>query len=873
MTLDRRTLVIIAAVVIAVALAVTLAINIFMGGTEESQAPQSPATPLPSLPAPTAESEAVDPEPAATSEPSAFMMRDAVSGSGAQSVQEGQTPGGGSDAPVVQSGGAQTQPDGGDWSPVFGGPQTAFSAEQSFPGPDGTPAPTPDSFFAEEIVVEEKEVPGDSTDTEEPYDPVVLGVQIQPTVMPQPTGTASVDPPQFESLAHADDLVVLSQGRFGAERSYRANMVLEYRLSYEAGDLYIPIHASVQERRPDRYRAEWALDPFDESPVETVIFHLTKVGDRVYVDGDVDLGGELVYQNIPLEIDLCVLLMCELGKSAFIGANLRPVLDDGSVVEVFARQVRFGAPLEFLNGQEADVVYVIDGRSGLIRSLDLSATVPLDTSLDSGTMDVGLRVNVSYDDVDIVDPEASWTPIPTPVVETQVPVIPTPVVVPTPASVSVLDTSTSSDDGGDGVGVVPTPVAPSVEVIEGEEGSDGVKVRVISHGYEIQFPNDWFTYDSSVFGDLLGGRISDGLRDAFATEHRPHLVALDGFDAMPYVVLSQHAPPPEGQGLDTFSHLEFSRQTERKLLVNRGWAVSLMENLQGYEGRLYRYETTRDTVEWMVFFMREHDVIQVLMEANVNDGEGIDYDRQFRQMVREMRFGASIGDDGSRPLVSIAPGDVSLTGGDPHVVGVSYLGEIISVRFSEPVWPSSWSGVFLRVLRKGAAHCEPQCDGSDTVLDFHLPGLANEDVVDGFIFDSPEGSIRDVDGNAVQHRFTPFTMASYPVVVATDASMSGSEVGPGDIFTVEFSEPVWVAQGDLHLFGSEGRSVMCLDCPVGADGAVRTLSFGWEGGLGVPDDLPRVGDFMFRIDGSGVVLSVDGVIADVVFDPFEIRGR
>ena len=890
MNLDRRMLAIAAVAVIALVVIGTGGMFLWNMFTAEPESPQAPATPEPAPPAPTVAAPAT-PEPVEESAPSSFINRDVASGAGQQVLQDGAQPQQGAQTPGLPVR-PQAPPGASDWSPVFGvGPQTAFSGQESFAGPEGTPVPgaSPEAQPTPPVVEQQPQDEGTTGDDrvdkpapapETPGAPLpgLFAVQPQPTAEAEAlaalvTGETVVQAPL---TAHADDLIVLSQGLFGRQESYRMGAVLEYRLRFEGGDVYIPVHVSVQENRPNRYRSDWVVDPFDESGVDTVVFDLTKIDERVFVGGDVGIGDDLMYQDIPLEFDLCVLLVCSVGKAGFSGAAVRSASEDGSTLEIFARQSAFGPPLQFLNGYEADVIYIIDSVSGMMRTLDLRTTVPLDTSLDSGDMEVSLRVEIFYEDVRIIDPEAPPEPIPTPVVETQVIVAPTPVVVEpsTPAeTVVAIPTPGPVDGEGTAEAPVPTPVPPSVEVVDGGDDSSDKIVKVLSHGYEVMFPREWFIYDASVFGNLLGGRISDGLRGSFAGEPRPHLVALDGFDAMPYVVLSQHGPPRDGVGLDTFSHLEFQRQTERKILPNRGWAVSLMENVQGYEGRLYRYETTRDTVEWMVFFLREHDVIQVLMEADVSDGEDIDYDRQFRQIVREMRFGSSIGDDGSRPLSEMVADDYSLASGNPHVVGVSYLGEIISVRFSEPVWVSSAEGVFVRVLRKGAAHCELPCDGADTTLEFHMPGLVDEDVVDGFIFGEADGSIRDLDGNGVPHRFVPFTKATYPVVVATHASVSGAEFVPGDVFTVEFSEPVWVAQGDIHLVGTDGGAVVCTGCPAAPETAAKILSFGWQGGLGVPDDLPRAGDFIFRIDGSGVVLSVDGVIADSGFDPIEVRDR
>ena len=778
-------------------------------------APQAQATPAPALAAATAAPLPLK-EPTATPERAGFTMRDAAP---VAPSQQGQVSGAQQPQPV------QPQP----WSPgVRQTPEAAFSGQQSFAGPGEASTPT--------------------------------------MTLPAPTTAAPAEtpaPPMIDGRTPTTaDVISISHLAFLEQPSYEMNGVIEYTLRAADSEFYVPVHFDVVEVRPDSYRAEWVIDPFDESFVNTMRFNMTRVGSDVFVEGDQGLGEDLRYENILLEFYLCEVLLCERGKLGFADARFHENLGAGSEIELSAVNVGFGGPLEALGDIGGDVTYILDISTGRPSAIRASGLVPLGDEVADGDLEIVLNVSFTYrgEPAYIEPPAAAVVASPEPV--------PTEVPVETPA----VEETAGEDMTEPEPDVELTPVPPLVEVTDGEEG---VNVNVLSYGYRVSFPENWFVYDASVFGNVLGSRIMDGLREQFAGEPQPHMVALDGFDTTPYIVYSQRKPLDEGAGLDSFSHAEFSRQTERKLLANRGWAVSVVENVQGYEGRLYRYETIRDTIEWLAFFPREHDVLQVLMEADANDGEDIDYDAMFRRIIVEMRFGDSIGDDGSRPMVPFEEQPMGVTdAGDPHVTAVDFVGETIEVRFSEPVWVSSATGVYVHVLRKNAAACVHPCDGSDGMIEFMLDGLVPEDVVVGFLFEENDGAITDVDGRRVLHEFTPYTRASYPVVVGTSSSIGGTgALAFGDSLMVTFSEPVWVSQGDVWLVGSEERWGPCMDCPVDAKSASRSLRFGWTGAGSPPPDVLRYGDFVFRLEGDGVVLSAHNFLASTEFDAFEIAGR
>ncbi len=883
MRLNRKTLLILGGGfvgVLALAMVGTFVMSM-LTGEDTPEVSLQPNTPLPAAtaqPVPTL-------EPTQVSVESAFEMR----GAGGDAPVQGQ-PG---VQPAAQPGAQQPSGTpvgtGQDWTPLFGTPQAGFSGQQAFPGPNLAPTQVP-TVGVETLPI--LSIPfAESVET-----PVAIVVEPTPVVSsvapPTPFPADSIeavvsvgiplDAPSVHLPHDAGDAIALSHALFGSQERYEARGIIEYVISVSGNEVYIPLHLSVKEIRPDFYEALWVFDPFDESYVGELNFKITSVGERRYIESDADVGGDLVYENIQLELDICETLMCSAGKASFSDARF---VESGELdVRIEAKQRLLGEPVGFLNGSDVDVIYTVDARTALLKVVNLSGRVPLETG-EGDWMSVRLGFQLLYDgDFEIVDPEpvavapavvvaTVIAPVesPVPADSVVVPAPPTPGTdVPTPPQVLIPPVSTAEP----AIVETSTPV-PLTEIVDDPESdSDTLLVRVLSHGYEARFPTDWFIFDASVFGELLGSRIEDGLRESFGSEPQPHLVGLEGFDAMPYIVLSRHETPPDGVRLDTFSHTEFSRQTEHKLLVNRGWAVSVIENSQGYDGRLYKYQTTRDTFEWLVFFLREHDVIQVLMEADVDDGEGIDYDRLFRQFVGDMRFGSSIGDDGSRLATAASDVDAGRPGESPRVVGVEYSGGSLYVRFSEPVWVSAADGVFLRVLLKGFVGCVQPCDGSDGILEFSMPELALDDVVSGFVFSDDDGSIRDLDGNAVDHDFTPFTRASYPVVIGVSATVAdGTAMSPGDLFSVSFSEPVWVSGGGLHLSTSGGLTVECYECPATPNAASRALAFGWVNRAEMPRSTPLVGDVVFRIDGDGIVVSAGNLIASIEFDATEIMGR
>lgn len=873
MQLNMRTIAIVGGAFIGVLALMLGALMVMQMLGDEPESPAAPATPKPAAtaaPAPTV-------EPSPTAETSGFDMRGSVPSSQAQVQQQPSAP----DAPTTPL--PASQPMSQDWAPAFQTPQAAFSSQESFAGPGVSETP---------VAVAQTPTPGMPSDDETPV-PVpgmISGIVApEPTMVPTPETTEQrpvilnqgpTETSSREFPPHAADVVGLSQVLFATHDIYEMRGVVDYWLTSEEGEVYIPIHIHVREIRPEnRYVSAWQFDPFDESNIDSFEFELIRIGDRLFIDSDRDVAAFFGSSDMSLEFRLCAVLLCSSGRSVFTDASY--LESSENEVRVHVHQNGFGEPFEFLSQRAVDVTYTIDAASGQLEAVSFYADVPFDVEGSATTLSVDARFDIIYDSViQIVDPEdpsdnvGAQTPsvaVPTEVaVETPVTAAsPLPSPVPTEVVALPSPVATVAPD----VPAAVATVVPMVEVISEPESETSV-IRVLSHGYETILPSDWFVYDASVFGDLLASRIEDGLRELFAMEPRPHLVGLDAFDASPYIAFSQHAALREGIGIDTFSHLEFSRQTEHKLLVNRGWGVSILENQQGYRGRMYRYETTGDTVEWMVFFQREHDVVQVMMEASPADGEEMDYDRVFRDLIRNIRFGNSIGDDGSRP-VEIERTGVDLQALDlPRVVNLSYSGNTILVSFSEPVWVSSSDGVFVHVMLLGSAACEHPCDGSDGSLEFTIPGLMPEHVARGFWFSEEEGSIRDIDGNAVQHEFTPYTEADHPVIVGVRAEVSeGLGMSAGDLFEVSFSEPVWVADGDLHMVVSGNRVVPCADCPISADGAVSTLFFGWSDDAGSLVDAPRVGDVVFRLDGNGRVLGVGNIAASVDMEPVEIVGR
>lgn len=871
MRMNKRTMAIVGGGFIGVLVLITVAFMVMQMLAGDPEPPPVQATPAPAAtaaPAPTV-------EPTPTAETSSFEMRESAPSAQTQGQQQAAAP---QPPPApVSAPGAPAVPQ--DWTPGFQTPVAAFSSQESFSGPgmSGTPvamAETPVAMMPAETPVS---FPGMISGIVSPVSTVVPAPEMaddKPVVIEreQPETEGRDFPP------HATDLVGLSQILFSTHDIYEMRGVVDYRLMSEKGEVHIPIHIHVKEIRPDRHVSTWQFDPFDESFVDSFEFELIRIGDRLFVDSDQDVATFFGASDVSLEFRLCAVLLCSSGQSVFSEASYMESSE--SEVRVHVHQNVFGDPFEFLSGRSIDVVYTIDAASGDLQAVRFSADVPFSVDGSATGLSVDANFDVIYDSVvQIVDPEdpsdniGAGSPS----------FVPTAVVVETPAAVvSELPSPVPTE-----VAALPSPVAtvtadvpaavatavPLVEVISDPE-SDTSLVRVVSQGYQAVLPNEWFVYDSSVFGDLLASRIEDGLRELFAVEPRPHLVGLDAFDASPYVAFSQHAALDEDIGIDTFSHLEFSRQTEHKLLVNRGWGVSILENQQGYRGRMYRYETTRDTLEWMVFFQREHDVIQFLMEADPVDGEGLDYDRVFRDLVANIRFGDSIGDDGSRPVMIERTG-VDLQALDlPRVVNLSYSGNTILVSFSEPVWVSSADGVFVRVMLLGNAPCEHPCDGSDGSLEFTIPGLMAEYVTRGFWFSEQDGSIRDIDGNAVQHDFTPYTEADHPVVVGVQAELvEGPGMSASDVFEVRFSEPVWVADGDMYMVVSGNRIVPCVDCPVSSGLASSSLLFGWPEAADVLSDAPRAGDVIFRLEGSGRVLGVGNVAASVELEPVEIVSR
>ena len=869
----------IAAVIIilpSLGMGIYLGYQSFVNG--DGTGPQAARIPDTPMPAPTAVPLNTR-TPTPTPETEGFVIRDATSDSGRRFSVRPLTP--------IPPGGPSTLTPGanGDWTPPppLPGFQLVRGTPFSLPEPSPASAPTTREtpYAPPALSPEPTPTPENSPDVLAPSPEPIPDVPSSATTTPLSPSTITpltpvlVDSPHAEPLEYYTDAVLTAQRAFMAEarRGYRARMTYRFRSGEDVMEM--PVAIESRSVLPHGYYLSWSVDPDGVSPFESGrLTYVETGGERFILESEME-GGPADF-----EARLCELLLCAAIPPSFVGAMPLAERVGGNIQGVRVTQGRFGGFLSFLSGWNAEVVYRIDANFARPVRIEVSGEVSLagdgpPFGEDERHM-IGFQMvmDMIYDDaVGNIDLSALGGPGQTP---TQTPVSLTTVVVPTPMPTMAPTGTPAPIPTATPTPIPEPPPAPPefgvVPIGDQTDEDEWIDLRALSYGYEVRLPSDWFRFDARGFGDMLGRQIENGVRSAFSGRPYPHLVAMDGFDGIPYLIFIQHRPPTDSDSMDAFMHMTFTEHSRDRLSVRSGWSSSSVRNAQGYVGRLYRYETNRDTVEWMVFFPREYDVLQALMEADVHDGEEIDYDALFGEIIEKTRLGQALGDDGSRPNSVLAGGNQG-GGVAPSVTGVWFDRNVIGIEFSEPVWVSAGeaSAVFARVRGGGRAVCLHPCDGSNRSLEFLRQGLSDDDVVDGFVYEDG-ASIRDSDGNRVPAEFQPYTRAAHPVVVRTEAALANpGRMAGGERFLIEFSQPVWLRGGTASLALSGGKKVPCVACPGDPESASRTLGFGWTETWRVPANAPTAGDLVLGLELAGDLVDISGErIASVTFERFHV---
>ena len=229
-----------------------------------------------------------------------------------------------------------------------------------------------------------------------------------------------------------------------------------------------------------------------------------------------------------------------------------------------------------------------------------------------------------------------------------------------------------------------------------------------------------------------------------------------------------------------------------------------------------------------------------------------------------------------RPTPAPTPIPSAVSNLEPYVRDIEYIGEVVRLHLSEPVYTHMHdeSDIAVHVRLAGdetvRGMCVTPCDGTDAELSFQVPGLDPDAIASSFYI-ADGASVLDAEGLSIDQDFEEITLTHRPSVNFTRASATHSGVwyAKGEI-QVGFSGDVRIDTLDVYAVSHTGVIIPCKVCPYGPKDLATLLIFGWTADN--EDEAPVLyeGDTIDYIIVNGRITGTNGLAATVDFDPIPL---